>query len=114
MPGLSIESVDLEVQSFQAGAPRQRGEVSASFNNTLRSSVSDEQPIFTAVTAPLDSTELAALQAAIANSTPVDVSGDCLGAETIECIVTMSYELQGAGTDSFEFVATLQMQATGN
>lgn len=114
MAGLTIDAISLEVQDFTESEPRVRGEDMEAFDNTLRSSVSSSQREFTAVTAPVSASVRDALNAAIENSTPVDVAGDCLESATVECIVKATWQLFGVGSSSFEFVATLRMRATGN
>ncbi len=112
MAGLVIGSISLEVQDFTENEPRIRGEDMETFNNDLRSSASEERREFSALTAPVTTTVRDNVNAAIANRTPVNVSGDCLGT-TIECIVKASWRIHGAGTTSFEHVGTLTIRATG-
>jgi hypothetical protein len=113
MPGLIIDTtINLEVQSFQELEPRQRGQVIPAFNNSLRSTVSDGKRNFQAVTEPLSASERDALRTAIANSIPVDVAGDCLEGDTVECIVTATWDLFGTDSTSFLFVATLSLRQT--
>lgn len=115
MAGLVIGAVSLETQSFQELTPRERGSVSASFNNKLRSSISSSFREFQATTSPITTAQRDSLNAAIANSTPVNVSGDNLGAAVIQCIVTATYALfPGTAADSLLYIASLSIRATGN
>ena len=113
MAVFSVDGIELGIQSFREAEGRTRGEDTPAFDNTLRSSVSEEYRKFEAVTAPMSASTKDTLQAAIANRTPVDVTGDALGGATVECIVRASFELFGTNVSSFEYVATLQCEATG-
>jgi hypothetical protein len=113
MAVFSVAGIELGIASFREGRGRTRGEVTPAFDNTLRSSVSEEYRIFEATTGPMSAATKDSLQAAIANATPVDITGDAVNGATIECIVEASFQLFGTALASFEYVATLQCHETG-
>lgn len=98
MAGLTIATIDFEVRSFEEVEPRIRGEITPSFNNTLRSSISSQKRNFRGVTASFNKTKYDAIVAAIANGATVTVTGSVLLGASLSCKVTATYALTGIAT----------------
>lgn len=109
MAALTIASTDLNVSEFEELPPRRRGDITVSFANTLRSSVSSEKREFRTVTSPVNRTTYQAIQAAFTNGASATVTGDVLLGSSLTCKGTVGYSLVGIGTADagYNFLYTL-------
>lgn len=87
MATLTINSVNVPIESFQEDEPVEVGDTSRSYNGSMRSSVRALKRKWEAVSVALDTTALGTLKTALGVHGIYNCTGDMFQGSTISCLV---------------------------
>lgn len=114
MAALTIAGTDLHITAFEEMEPETKGELVATFDKTLTSTISDEKRRFRAVTVQSSKTVYDAMQAAFANGASFTATGTVLLGDSLTCRGRISYALAAIGASDggylHQYVMTLTFQ----